>query len=132
MKNDKGLSVQKAFPGEAIHLTGFKHLPDVGNPLYVVSNCEEAKFIINQIKHRATLSKLDQIGNQDEAFLVHDMMKSIGKLTKSEKIQIKKGDKSVLYEKLGLLEDKDLKNYQTKYGIKDYELSSEDELAEVL
>jgi hypothetical protein len=39
------------------------------------------------------------------------MKKSIGKLSKSEKVNLRKGDKTVLYEKLGLLEEKDLKIY---------------------
>lgn len=50
--------------------------------------------------------------------LVHDLKKNMGKLSKSEKVAMKKGDKTILYEKLGLLEVKDLKMYQTKFGIK--------------
>jgi len=46
MLNDKGQSVKQTFPGEAVHLTGFKHFPDVGNPLYVVKSSEEARFIV--------------------------------------------------------------------------------------
>jgi hypothetical protein len=40
---------------------------------------------------------------------IHDLKKSMGKLTKVEKIALRKGDKTILYDKLGLLEEKDLK-----------------------
>jgi len=36
MLNDKGLKVGKAYPGVAVTVTGFKNIPDVGAPLYVV------------------------------------------------------------------------------------------------
>ncbi len=42
---------------------------------------------------------------------MHDLKKQVGKLSKAEKIAVRKGDKTVLYEKLGLLEEKDLKLY---------------------
>jgi hypothetical protein len=44
--------VKLAYPGEAVHLVGFRSFPDVGNPLYVVKNIEEARFIIDRVKHR--------------------------------------------------------------------------------
>lgn len=53
MMNDKGEPVKKAYPGEAVHLIGFKHFPEVGNPLYVVQSTSEARFIIDKVKHRA-------------------------------------------------------------------------------
>ena len=31
-------------------MTGFKSIPEVGHPLYVVKSHEESKFIINRIK----------------------------------------------------------------------------------
>ena len=34
--NDMGKQLKEAYPGEAVHLTGFKSMPEVGNPLYVV------------------------------------------------------------------------------------------------
>ena len=43
--------------------------------------------------------------------MVHDMKKAIGKLSKIEKRKLRAGDKTILYEKLGLLEDVDLKLY---------------------
>jgi translation initiation factor IF-2 len=36
MMNDKGQQINEAYPGEAVYIGGFKHFPDVGNPLYVV------------------------------------------------------------------------------------------------
>jgi len=38
MMNDKGQQVTEAYPGEAVYIGGFKHFPDVGNPLYVVKD----------------------------------------------------------------------------------------------
>jgi len=48
--NDVGKNVNEAFPGEAVHMTGFKVMPEVGNPLYVVKTKEESNFIINRVK----------------------------------------------------------------------------------
>ena len=48
--NDLGEGVSEAFPGEAVHMTGFKEIPEAGNPLYVVRNLEESNFIMNRIK----------------------------------------------------------------------------------
>ena len=46
MANDHGQPVKEAYPGEAVHIVGFKNFPDVGNPLYGVSGTDEARFII--------------------------------------------------------------------------------------
>ena len=48
--NDLGWAVQEAYPGEAVHVRGFKHFPEVGNPLYAVNSQAEAKFIVQRIK----------------------------------------------------------------------------------
>lgn len=53
--NDIGQHVKEAYPGEAVHITGFREMPEVGNPLYVVKSLEESKFIISRIKQRAEL-----------------------------------------------------------------------------
>jgi len=53
----------------------------------------------------------------------------MGKLTRLEKRAIKGGDKSILYEKLGLLEEKDLSSYYTKFGIKKGEVGGHEDLA---
>ena len=50
MMNDMGQQLRDAYPGEAVHITGFKEIPEVGNPLYAVKTYEEAKFIVNRIK----------------------------------------------------------------------------------
>lgn len=50
---------------------------------------------------------------------MHDIKSKIGKLSRIEKRKIKGGDKTLLYERLGLLEEKDLKQYYAKYGIKE-------------
>ena len=50
MMNDVGQLVKEAYPGEAVHLSGFKEHPEVGNPLYVVSSKEESRFIVHRIK----------------------------------------------------------------------------------
>lgn len=46
MKDDNQKMINEAFPGQAVHLVGFKHLPDVGHPLYVVENHKEANMIV--------------------------------------------------------------------------------------
>ena len=55
LMNDVGTQTKEAYPGEAVHMTGFKEIPDVGNPLYVVRTQEESNFIINRIRQRAVL-----------------------------------------------------------------------------
>jgi hypothetical protein len=49
MLNDRGIPVKQAYPGEAVHMVGFKNFPDVGSPLYVVNSTEEARFIISRV-----------------------------------------------------------------------------------
>ena len=49
---------------------------------------------------------------------MHDIKSKVGKLTRIEKRAIKGGDKSILYERLGLLEEKDLKGYLAKFSMK--------------
>ena len=130
--NDKGAQVKKAYPGEAVHMVGFNQFPDVGNPLYVVKNREEAKFIIDRLKHREEALKHKALAESGEGHLAHDLKKQIGKLTRQEKVAIKRGDKTVLYTKMGLVEDADLKRYQTKFGISDDALESTTQLTENL
>jgi hypothetical protein len=111
MTNDKGQSIKKAFPGQAVHVVGFKAFPDVGNPLYVVENSEEAKFIIDKVKHRSEVQHLQRLAEDSDNLLATQMKKEIGKLSKIEKVALKKGDKTILYEKLGLVEQADLIEY---------------------
>lgn len=46
----------------------------------------------------------------------------MGKLTRLEKRAIKGGDKSIIYEKLGMLEESDIQAYKGKYGVKEEDL----------
>ena len=66
MQNDKGQPVKEAYPGEAVHLTGFKHFPDVGNPLYVVKSSEEARFIVQRVQHRAEVEAQQRLANSGQ------------------------------------------------------------------
>lgn len=132
MLNDKRQPVKEAYPGEAVHMVGFKEFPDVGNPLYVVNSSEEAKFIISKVKKRAETELRRKQALEGNSTLAHNMKKTIGKLTKSEKVSLRKGDKSVLYEKLGLIEEKDLKAYQSKFGIDKDQMKTEEDLAKNL
>lgn len=125
MMNDRGETVKIAYPGEAVHMVGFKHFPDVGNPLYVVTTPEEAKFIINKKQHRDELAKELILRSSGKGTQISDMKKAVGKLTRNEKRAIKSGDKTLLYQRLGLLEDADIQQYQSKFGIKNEQMSSE-------
>ena len=55
---------------------------------------------------------------EDPTDKVHDMKKKAGSLTRIEKRKLYGGDKSILYEKLGLVEEQDLEKYRKKFGIK--------------
>ena len=57
------------------------------------------------------MAKRMKLAESTDALKVHAMKKAVGKLTRLEKQQLKSGDKTVLYERLGLLEEKDLKLY---------------------
>ena len=52
MKDDSGKNIKIAYPGEAVHLAGFKSFPEVGSPLYSCKDHDEAVFISNRIKIR--------------------------------------------------------------------------------
>ena len=77
MLNDKREHVKIAYSGAAVHLGGFKHFQEVGNPLYVVRTIEEAKFIINQKQNRFDIAKDIRLAFSSDAMMVHDMKKSI-------------------------------------------------------
>ena len=48
-----------------------------------------------------------------------DEIKSkIGKLTRWEKRRIKAGDKTILYQRLGIAEDQDINRLKKKFGVK--------------
>jgi len=46
------------------------------------------------------------------------MKKKAGSLTSIEKRKLYGGDKTILYEKLGLIDETDIEKYRKKFGIK--------------
>ena len=76
--------MKEAFPGEAVHVGGFKHFPEVGNPLYVVSSQSEIKLIVERMKQRADLEDIKR-RMSDNHVQVSDLKKQMGKLTRLEK-----------------------------------------------
>ena len=64
--NDVGKNVSEAYPGEAVHMTGFKEMPEVGNPLYVVKSKDESNFIINRIRQRSVLEAARKLANSGQ------------------------------------------------------------------
>ena len=95
MKDDNSKIVKIAYPGQAVHVSGFKHFPEVGSPLYVVDDHKEANIIVDTLKRRKEQEetlRLLEIGDQSD-----EIKKSIGKLTKWEKRRIKAGDKTLLF-----------------------------------
>lgn len=106
-------------------------MPEVGNPLYVVKSLEESKFIISRIKQRAELDAARRLAASGQ-LQVHDIKSRVGKLTRIEKRKIKGGDKTLLYERMGLLDEKDLKQYYAKYGIKQDSITGQEQLQEEL
>jgi len=47
-----------------------------------------------------------------------EIKKSIGKLTRQEKRRIKAGDKTVLFQKLGIAEEEDIEKLKRRFGLK--------------
>jgi hypothetical protein len=47
-----------------------------------------------------------------------EIKKSIGKLSRLEKRRVKGGDKTVLYQKLGITEEEDITKLKRRFGIK--------------
>ena len=97
-------------------LGGFKSFPDVGAPLYAVKDHEEAQFIVNTIRSRREReAALNQVDSSKKA---HDLKKTVKGLSRIEKGKLYSGDKTIMYEKLGLVEESDLERYRKKLGIK--------------
>lgn len=63
---------------------------------------------------------------------VHDLKKKMGSLNVIEKRAMRSGDKTILYEKLGLLEEKDIKLYQAKFGLKQEDMDDDEAFAQSL
>ena len=115
MKDDHGRMVSEAFPGQAVHISGFKDFPEVGSPLYIVKNMKEAQTIVQTLKLRASQEaamKLLEKGDTSE-----QVKKSIGQLTRQEKRKIKSGDKSILFSKLGIASEQDIDKLKSEFGI---------------
>lgn len=114
--NDQGKQVKEVFPGQAVKLGGFKSFPDVGSPLYAVKDHEEAQFIVQTIKSRRDReSSMNQVDSSQKA---HELKKKVKGLSRIEKGKIYSGDKTIMYEKLGLVEESDLERYRKKLGIR--------------
>lgn len=54
----------------------------------------------------------------DSSQKAHDLKKGVKGLTRIEKSKIYGGDKTIMYEKLGLVEESDLERYRKKLGIR--------------
>jgi len=54
----------------------------------------------------------------DSSQKAHDLKKQVKGLSKIEKGKIYGGDKTIMYEKLGLVEESDLERYRKKLGIR--------------
>lgn len=63
---------------------------------------------------------------------ISGIKKSMGKLTSYERSKLRAGDKSILYEKLGLVEEKDIQRLQSQFRVKTEDLENEDALHEQL
>lgn len=101
MKNDKGESVKKALPGEAVQVQGFKHQPAAGHPLWVVKDPEVGKYIAHKIKQKEEKKKHMQHEAEDQKTFgdLH-----VGKMNWLEKRITVGGDKTIMYERLGIIE----------------------------
>jgi hypothetical protein len=54
----------------------------------------------------------------DSSQKAHELKKGVKGLTRIEKGKIYGGDKTIMYEKLGLVEESDLERYRKKLGIR--------------
>ena len=52
MLNDQRMHVKEAYPGQAVHIGGFKHLPDVGSPLYRVEDHAQGVMMVGELRRR--------------------------------------------------------------------------------
>ena len=103
-----------------MHIGGFRAFPEVGSPLYVVEDLKEANMIVDTLKTRSKQEealKLLQQGNDDE-----EIKKKIGKLTRWEKRRIKSGDKTLLFQRLGIADDQDIDKLKRKFGVSKVDL----------
>jgi hypothetical protein len=67
------------------------------------------------------------LNSKDNSEKHHELQKKKGKLSRIEKRKLYGGDKTILYEKLGLIEESDIEKYRKKLGIKkDVDLETAD------
>ncbi len=138
MRNDKGQQINEAYPGQAVYITaGFKHVPEIGHPLYTVSSHEEALFMTNQIKTRREKEHDRFVAEHDKIFkMEHDLRKQVHGLSSVEKGRVYSGDRTPIYDKLGILDESDLERYRRKLHIKDKSLDltnlADDDIQEIL
>lgn len=59
-----------------------------------------------------------------------EIKKSIGKLTRWEKRRIKAGDKTILYQRLGIAEEQDINRLKKRFGVEGK--LAEENISEVL
>lgn len=92
-------------------------MPEVGHPLNVVDSHALAYQLASQIKDRKEFEHALEIKSLSDR--VHDLKKQVHGLTRVEKGKLYSGDKTILYDKLGLADEEDLDKYRGKVGIKD-------------
>jgi hypothetical protein len=68
------------------------------------------------IKARRLKEKMRNVKDPSEK--IHEMKKGVGTLSRMEKRKLYGGDKTIMYEKLGLIEEQDVERYKRKLGIK--------------
>lgn len=73
-------------------------------------------FISNRIKVRRELELNKQI--QDKSQPMNDLKKKMKGLSRMEKRKLYSGDKTIMYEKMGLIEESDIEKYRKKLGLK--------------
>ena len=98
MVDDQHKTVNKAFPGQAIHMTGFKAMPEVGSPLYCVKTLDEAKAIVTRVELREKNEAMKIKAAHDDTAIISSMKHNREKLHWTEKKLLKGGDQTVLYK----------------------------------
>lgn len=116
MKNDQGKNVKQAYPGQAVHLAGFRSFPEVGSPLYACATHDEAMFMSNRIKTRREQELTKKMVDESQPMV--ELKRKVKGLTRMEKRRLYSGDKTIMYEKMGLVDETDIEKYRKKLGLK--------------
>lgn len=87
-------------------------------PLYGCKSYDDAQFIIARVASRR--EKEDQIRKQEakEAVEQLETVKKMTGLDRRERRKLHSGDKSIMYEKMGLVNESDIDKYRRKIGLK--------------